>query len=119
MGENLIFSSDYFLPESPDDNSGNFKGFVDDGGEKDKDNEDLSQLETRLYSLSDKPAEEADQVVGVFDDEEVDVIDDKDLEKEEKEEEKDIEKEEKEDEKVADKAAKDAAKDEKEDEKDK
>ena len=125
MGDNPIFSSDYVLPDSPDDYSGEFKGLGAEGGEIDNGSVDLTRLETRQYTLPDKPAEEADQV-----DEEVVVIDDKDLEKEEKEEEKDLEKEEKEDEKEADKAAKeaekeadkaekDAEKDEKEDEKDK
>jgi len=125
MGDNPIFSSDYVLPDSPDDYSGDFKGFAAEGGEIDHGSVDLSQLETRQYTLSDKPAEEADLV-----DEQVVVIDEKDLEKEEKEDEKDLEKEEKEDEKEADKAEKedekeadkaekDAEKEEKKDEKDK
>ena len=125
MGDNPIFSSDYVLPDSPDDYSGDFKGFAAEGGEIDHGSVDLSQLETRQYTLSDKPAEEADLV-----DEQVVVIEEKDLEKEEKEDEKNLEKEEKEDEKEADKAEKedekeadkaekDAEKEEKEDEKDK
>lgn len=136
MGENPIFSSDYVLPDSPDGHSGDFKGLVVDGGEIDNGSVDLSRLETRQYTLSSKPAEELDQdeeidqVEEVLDDEQVVVIEDKDLEKEEKEDEKDLEKEdkedekidakaEKEDEKIADKAEKDAEKEVKEDEKDK
>ncbi|MCK5795167.1 MAG: hypothetical protein KAH12_10695, partial [Anaerolineales bacterium] len=104
MGENPIFSSDYVLPDSPD-YSGDFKGSLVVGGEIDNGSVDLSRLETRQHTFSGKPAEEADQNE-VLDDEQVVVIDDKDLEKEEKEDEKDLEKDEKEDEKEADKAAK-------------
>ena len=140
MGDNPIFSSDYVLPDSPD-YSGDFKRSAVVGGEIDHGSVDLSQLETRQHTFSGKLAEEVDQLDEVLDDEQVVVIDDKDLKKEEKEEEKDAAKEEKEDEKeaakeekedekeavkeekddekIADKAEKDAEKDEKDKDKDK
>ena len=133
MGNNPIFSSDYGLPDSPSNYSGDFKGLLvgdDEKEHKDQVGEDfLTDIQTRVYSFTEK-YEEVDLVIDDFDDGEVEVIDDKDLEKEEKEEEKDLEKEEKEAEKDAEKedkeaakdaekAEKDAAKDEKKDEKDK
>ncbi len=114
LGENPILASEYDLPGSPPDYSGDFKGLMVEQGEKDKNipdqlgDEVLAQIETRVYTFGEKYFDEADLV---------DDIDEKDLEKEEKEEEKDLEKETKEDEKVADKEAKDDEKQEKEDEK--
>jgi hypothetical protein len=121
LGENIIFSSDYDLPDSPPDYSGDFKGLmVDEENSKNKTDqlseELLAQIGTREYSLTDNYDEEEVDLVDV-------VIDEKDLEKEEKEDEKDLEKEEKEAEKEAEKDEKDAKKvadkEEKEDEKDK
>ena len=114
MGENPILTSEYDLPGSPSDYSGDFKGLMVEEGEKDKNmppqlgDEVLAQIDPRVYSFEDKFNDEIDLV---------DDIDEKDLEKEEKEEEKDLEKEAKEDEKAADKAEKEDEKEEKEAEK--
>jgi len=125
MGDNPIFSSDYVLPDSPDNYSGDFKGLVIEDGEKDKNKPDPGggevndRIETRQHTFIDKPADEVDLADVVLDDEQLVVMDEKDLEKEAKEDEKEADKAEKEDEKAADKAEKDAEKEEKEDEKDK
>jgi len=114
MGENPIFSSDYVLPDSPD-YSGDFKGSAVVGGEIDQGREDLSRLETRQHTFSGKPAEEADPVNMIIDDEGRDGIDGKDLMKEEKDEEKAAKDEEKilkEEEKEEEKAAKEEQKEE-------
>ena len=114
MGDNPIFSSDYVLPDSPD-YSGDFKGSAVVGGEIDQGREDLSRLETRQHTFSGKPAEEADPVNMIIDDEGRDGIDGKDLMKEEKDEEKAAKDEEKilkEEEKEEEKAAKEEQKEE-------
>jgi len=114
MGENPIFSSDYVLPDAPD-YSGDFKGSAVVGGEIDQGREDLSRLETRQHTFSGKPAEEADPVNMIIDDEGRDGIDGKDLMKEEKDEEKAAKDEEKilkEEEKEEEKAAKEEQKEE-------
>jgi len=125
MGDNLIFSSEYVLPDSPDNYSGDFKGWVFEDGKKDKNEPDPgageinAQIGTRQHTFSGNLAAGLDPLDVVPAVEELDAIDEKDLEKEEKEAEKDIAKEEKEAEKEADKAEKDAEKEEKKDEKDK
>ncbi len=120
MGENPIFSSDYVLPDAPD-YSGDFNGPAVVGGEKDKNKLDPgyggvnTRLETRQHTFSGKPAEEADPVNMIIDDEGRDGIDGKDLMKEEKDEEKAAKDEEKilkEEEKEEEKAAKEEQKEE-------
>ena len=139
MGENPILTSEYDLPGSPPDYSGDFKGLMVEQEEQDKNTPHqlgevvLSQIQTREYSFGTKYDEEVDLVDEILDEEQVDDIDEKDLEKEDKEEEKEEkeaekeadkedkeeEKEDKEDEKVADKEDKEVEKENKEDEKDK
>jgi len=125
LGENPILTSEYDLPGSPPDYSGDFKGLmVDDEKSRNKTDqlseELLTQIETRVHTFVEKYEEEADLVDEVIDDEEVAVLDEeKEEDKEEKEDEKEDEKLEKEDEKDEAKAAKEDEKQEKEDEKDK
>ena len=105
LADNPIFSSDYGLPDSPDNQGGNYKTWNFDGGKKDKNRTDLfesvdiTQLQTRRYTYVNSPEEEFMRDEAVVDDQEIQVIDEKDLEEEEKEEEKDLEEEEKEEEK--------------------
>jgi hypothetical protein len=75
MGENPILTSEYDLPGSPPDYSGDFKGLMVEEGEKDKNitpqlgDEVLAQIETRVYSFVEKYNDE------VIDDEQLDDID--------------------------------------------
>lgn len=123
MEENPIFSSDYDLPSSPPNYSGEFKSIMVEDEQDAKDGHgqmefvDLALLEIRMYSFSDQPSANGD--IGEAGLEETKPErEEKDLEKAEKEEEKDLEKAEKEAEKEADKADKDEEKADKEEEKD-
>jgi hypothetical protein len=122
LGENPIFSSDYNLPDSPPDYSGGFMSLKLDQDEKDKNKSGQSgeqvlvQIENREYSFAEKYDEPAAaEVVVLFDavpdQGQVDDINIKDQEKEEKEEEKEAEKAAKEEEKEDQKAEKEAEKD--------
>ncbi len=145
LADNTIFSSDYGLPDSPDNQAGNYKTWNVDGNENEKKNTDLfenvdiTQIQTRKHTLttnSNWNAGQADEVMeldqkqvtydkGVEEEEQEDEKaqtreaneDEKDLEKEEKEEEKEAKKEEKEEEKEAKKEEKEEEKEAKEDEK--
>lgn len=109
MGENPIFSSDYDLPESPGNYSGDNNGLLID-------DENQSRLQTRNYSFDHK-YEKADLVVEEFEDEDSIVLDDKDLEQAEKDEEKDLEQVEKDEEKDLEQEEKEEEKAVKEEEK--
>ena len=134
LGDNTIFSSNYGLPDSQDNQAGIYKTLNFDGGKNDKNGTDLfgsvdiTLLQTRRYTFVDSPDEEIILDEAVIEDLEIQDIDEKDLEeeeqddeidleKEEKEDEKDLEKEEKEDEKEVKEDEKEAEKEEKEDEK--
>jgi hypothetical protein len=137
VGENPIFSSDYHLPDSPPDYSGGYKSLRVDQDQKDKNKTGQSgeqvpaQIQTRVYSFAEKyngeevlveaAEEEVELLDDALDEGQVDVIDDNDQEKEEKQEEKEAEKvikeEEKEAEKVIKEEEKEAEKVTKEDEK--
>ncbi len=123
LPDNTIFSSNYGLPDSPDNQAGNYKTLNLDGGKNDKNSTDLfesvdiTQIQTRRYTFVDSPEEEFILDEAVIEDEVIQDIDEKDLEEEEKEDEKDLEKEEKEDEKDLEKEEKEEEKEAKEDEK--
>ena len=108
MGENTILTSEYDLPGSSSDYSGDFKGLMVEEGEEDKNtlpelgDEVLAQIETRVYSFGAKYDDQAD----LLDDEQVDGIDEKEAKEDEKaadKEAKEDEKEDKEEDKVEDK----------------
>ncbi len=106
LGENPIFTSDYSLPDSPPDYSGEFKSLVVEEEEKGKNehgqqgNEDAAQLRTRQYSLNEK-ADKRENLEGVVLEGDL-VVEDGVVEKEEeREEEKAAREEEREEEKAA------------------
>ena len=91
LGENPILTSEYDLPGSPPDYSGDFKGLmVDDEKSRNKTDqlseELLAQIETRVHTFVEKYEEEADLVDEVIDDEEVAVLDEEKEEDDDKEE---------------------------------